>query len=317
MDIESVESTRAVIRFSTAASSVLHRLPAGKGGVHLPAVFEFSKYSGAGNDFVIARADDRSDPIGAELARRVCSRRTGVGVDGLILVYLRPDGIRVRFFNPDGSEFSTCGNGSRCAARFASDEGLGDPAGFVLETPAGEIGARVDGDRVSLDYHIDVGLRGPIEVPGTEGPMDSWLVQIGVPHLVVPFDRMPEGPIEELCRPLRRLDWLGPAGANVNLVSLDDVTSGTVRTFERGVEGETLACGSGSMASVIALRAAGLAGPRLSLRVRGGNELEIEILDLRPPDGSVRDVRLSGPAVKLFEGSFPDTILAGEPDPRR
>ena len=285
-------------------------MPGGTGGVHVRSVFEFSKYSGAGNDFVIARADDRSDPIGAELARRVCARRTGVGVDGLILVYLRPDGIRVRFFNPDGAEFSTCGNGSRCAARFASDEGLGDPAGFVLETPAGEIDARVDGDQVSLDYHIDVSLRGPIEVAGPSGPADSWLVQIGVPHLVLPLDRMPDGPIEELCRPLRRLDALGPSGANVNLVSLSDTSTGTVRTFERGVEAETLACGSGSMASVFTLRASGRAGPRVSLRVSGGDELEIELLDLRPPDGTMRDVRLSGPAVKLFEGTFPDTILA-------
>ena len=207
------------------------RLPIGTGGVHVRAVFEFSKYSGAGNDFVIARADDRSDPIGAELARRVCSRRTGVGVDGLILVYLRPDGIRVRFFNPDGSEFSTCGNGSRCAARFASDEGLGDPAGFVLETPAGEIDARVDGDRVALDYHIDVSLQGPMEVAGPTGPVESWLVQIGVPHLVVPLGRIPDGPIDVFCKPLRRLKALGPAGANVNLVSLIFTSSGAVRTF--------------------------------------------------------------------------------------
>ena len=285
-------------------------MPIGTGVVHVPAVFEFSKYSGAGNDFVIARADNRSDPIGAELARRVCSRRTGVGVDGLILVYLRPEGIRVRFFNPDGSEFSTCGNGSRCAARFASDEGLADPAGFVLQTAAGEIDARVDRNWVSLDYHIDVSLRGPIEVSGPEGPVHGWLVRIGVPHLVLPMGRMPEGPIEEFCRPIRRLAVLGPAGANVNLVSLDDASTGTVRTFERGVEAETLACGSGSMASAFALHAAGLAGSRLSLRVRGGDELDIEILDLSSPDGTERDVRLSGPAVKLFEGTFPDTILA-------
>ena len=272
-------------------------------------MFDFSKYSGAGNDFVIARADDRSDSIGAELARRVCSRRTGVGVDGLILVYLRPDGIRVRFFNPDGSEFSTCGNGSRCAARFASDEGLGDPAGFVLETPAGEIHTRVDGDRVSLDYRIEVSLNGPIGVVGPEGPIESWLVRIGVPHLVLPLDRMPEGPIEELCRPLRRLDVLGPAGANVNLVSLSDMSSGAVRTFERGVEAETLACGRGSMASVFALRASGKAEPRVSLRVSGGETLDIEILDPAPPDGTEREVRLSGPSVKLFEGTFPERIL--------
>jgi diaminopimelate epimerase len=285
-------------------------LQIGPDRVHVRAVFEFSKYSGAGNDFVVARGDARSDPIGPELARRVCSRRTGVGVDGLILVYLRPGGIRVRFFNPDGSEFSTCGNGSRCAARFASDEGLGDPDGFVLETPAGEIDARVEGNRVSLDYHIDVSLHGPIEVAGPSGPVESWLVQIGVPHLVLPLDRLPEGPIDALCRPLRRLDALGPAGANVNLVSLDDISTGAVRTFERGVEAETLACGSGSMASVFALRASGKAGPRVSLRVSGGDVLEIEVLDLSPPDGTMRDVRLSGPAVKLFEGTFPATILA-------
>ncbi len=284
-------------------------MPTGTSAFHVPAVFEFTKYTGAGNDFVIARADDRSDALGAELARRVCARRTGVGVDGLILVYLRHDGIRVRFFNPDGSEFSTCGNGSRCAARFASDEGLGAPGGFVLETPAGEIDARVDGDRVSLDYHIDVGIDGPFDVAGPGGPVGAWLVSIGVPHLVLPLDVMPDGPIEALCRPLRSLDLLGPAGANVNLVTLDDEDSGVIRTFERGVEGETLACGSGSMASVFALRAAGLADRRVSLRVRGGDYLSIDILDPLPPDGGVRDVRLTGPAMKLFEGAFPDAIL--------
>lgn len=307
---ESAEWFRVLIVQSTAATDRPPEcLPTGTDGLHVPVVFDFAKYTGAGNDFVVARADDRSDAMGADLARRVCARRTGVGVDGLILVYLRPDGIRVRFFNPDGSEFSTCGNGSRCAARFASDEGLGDSDGFVLETPAGEIDARVDGDQVALDYHIEVGVRGPIQVPGPGGQVDSWNVNIGVPHLVLPLDAMPGGPIEEICRPLRHLDVLGPAGANVNLVALEDEGSGAVRTFERGVEGETLACGSGCMASVFALRAAGLAGPRLSLRVRGGDDLSIEILDPRPPDGSVRGVRLSGPAVKLFEGSFPDSVL--------
>ena len=284
-------------------------MPTGSAVFHVPAVFDFAKYSGAGNDFVIARADVRSDAIGADLAKRVCARRTGVGVDGLILVYLRPDGVRVRFFNPDGSEFSTCGNGSRCAARFASDEGLGAPEGFVLETPAGEIGARVDGDRVSLDYHIGVGITGPFDVAGPDGPVGAWLVNIGVPHLVLPLDVMPDGPIESLCRPLRKLDILGPEGANVNLVTLGDESSGEIRTFERGVEGETLACGSGSMASVFALRAAGQTERQVSLRVRGGDLLSIEILDPLPPDGSVRDVRLTGPAVKLFEGSFPDAIF--------
>ena len=272
-------------------------------------MFEFAKYTGAGNDFVVAMADERSDRCGAELARRVCDRRSGVGTDGLILVYRRSGGVRVRFFNPDGSEFSTCGNGSRCAARFASDEGLGDPAGFVVETPAGEIRSTVSGDSVSLDYRIDVSLRGPFEVDIPEGPTGAWLVRIGVPHLVLPLKRLPDGPIEEICRPLRRLEPLGPDGANVNLVALNDRRSGAVRTFERGVEAETLACGSGSMASVFALRAAGESEARVTLQVRSGEELEIEILDPRAPDGSPRDVRLTGPAIRLFEGSFPDSVF--------
>jgi diaminopimelate epimerase len=272
-------------------------------------MFEFAKYTGAGNDFVVARADDRSDPIGGELARRVSSRRTGVGTDGLILVYPRPAGIRVRFFNPDGSEFSTCGNGSRCAAKFAADEGLGDPDGFVLETPAGEIEARVSGEQVSLDYRIDVDLHGPFDVAGPGEMTAAWLVQIGVPHLVLPLHGLPDGPIEEICRPLRQLESLGPDGANVNLVALDDDRSGAIRTFERGVEGETLACGSGSMAAVFALRSAGRAGPEVRLRVRSGEELDIAILDSRPPDGGPREVRLSGPAVRLFEGSFAESVL--------
>ena len=272
-------------------------------------MFEFAKYTGAGNDFVVAMADERSDRCGAELARRVCDRRSGVGTDGLILVYRRSGGIRVRFFNPDGSEFSTCGNGSRCAARFASDQGLGDPAGFVVETPAGEIRSTVTGDSVSLDYRIDVALRGPFEVEFPGGPTSAWLVRIGVPHLVLPLDRLPDGPIEEICRPLRRLEPLGPDGANVNLVALSDRRSGAVRTFERGVEAETLACGSGSMASVFALRAAGESEAKVTLQVRSRDELEIEILDPRDPDGSPRDVRLSGPAIRLFEGSFPDSVF--------
>ena len=273
-------------------------------------MFEFSKYTGAGNDYVVARADERADADGPELARRVSSRRTGVGTDGLILVYRRPGGVRVRFFNPDGSEFSTCGNGSRCAARFAVDEGLADPDGFVLETPAGEIGARVENDRVALDYRIEVEMRGPMTVEGPAGPTDSWLIRIGVPHPVLPLALLPDGAIEDICRPLRSLESLGPEGANVNLVCLTDPATGAIRTFERGVEAETLACGSGSMASAFALLASGSGGDHVTLRVRGGDELEIRVGDTRPPDGSQREVRLSGPAVRLFEGRFRDSIFA-------
>jgi diaminopimelate epimerase len=227
-------------------------------------------------------------------------------VDGLILVAPRQGGVRVRFFNPDGSEFSTCGNGSRCAARFAVDRGLAGPGEFVLETSAGEIGAHAEGPIVRLEYTLPVSLRGPIALPEPSPAPEGWLVRIGVPHLVVPLDQLPEGPIELICAPLRRLPALGPGGANVNLVRMDGPADGEIRTFERGVEGETLACGSGSMAAIVALRAAGLSGPHVRLRVRGGDTLEISLLDDRPPDGSSFRVRLAGPAERLFEGAFTD-----------
>jgi diaminopimelate epimerase len=133
--------------------------------------------------------------------------------------------------------------------------------------------------------------------------VEGWLVSIGVPHFVVPLDRRPEGSIEDVCRRIRHDPALGPEGANVNLVCLDSPGRGSIRTFERGVEGETLACGSGAMASVFALRAAGLCERDLELRVMGGCDLNIRVPDEPHPDGDYR-LNLAGPARHLFDGRF-------------
>jgi diaminopimelate epimerase len=268
----------------------------------------FSKYNGAGNDFVVAIPDSHLDQNGSAAALRYCSRRDGVGVDGLILVYpdTRPDTVRVRFFNPDGSEFSTCGNGSRCAARFAAHQGLVGEGEFTLVTSAGPIRASVVDDRVSLEYQLPITRRGPITVAGPNGPADGWLIEFGVPHFVVPLQRLPDGPIDSLCSAIRSDPQLGPEGANVNLVAMVTPESGAIRTFERGVEGETQACGSGSMATVIALRAEGRAGRSVDLDVQGGETLHIELMDEPVFDGSSVRVQLVGPAVRVFEGELPD-----------
>ncbi|MEE8488037.1 MAG: diaminopimelate epimerase [Gemmatimonadota bacterium] len=269
----------------------------------------FSKYTGAGNDFVVAVPGPHLDRNGAAAARQYCSRRQGVGVDGLILVY--PDGhqntVRVRFFNPDGSEFSTCGNGSRCAASFAVQQGLVGPGTFTLSTSAGPIEALVDGDRVSLEYRLPACRRGPIRVTGPNGPADGWLIDFGVPHFVLPLDQLPEGSIDAVCSAIRQDPQLGPDGANVNLVEMRSRKSGVIRTYERGVEGETQACGSGSMATAIAVWAAGDADRCVNLDVRGGETLRIELVDEPVFDGTPIRVRLAGSAVCLFEGTFPDT----------
>jgi len=267
-----------------------------------------SKYTGAGNDFVVAVPDPHLDKNGPAAARQYCSRREGVGVDGLILVYPdnQQDVVRVRFFNPDGSEFSTCGNGSRCAARFAAHQGLVGEGDFTLVTSAGPITASVVDDRVSLEYQLPTTRRGPITVAGPNGLADGWLIEFGVPHFVVPLQRLPDGPIDSLCSAIRSDPQLGPEGANVNLVAMVTPESGAIRTFERGVEGETQACGSGSMATVIALWAEGTAGRSVDLDVQGGETLHIELVDEPVFDGSPVRVQLVGPAVRVFEGELPD-----------
>jgi diaminopimelate epimerase len=271
----------------------------------------FTKYSGAGNDFVVTVPGDEVDENGPEAARLLCSRREGVGVDGLILVYPTDDPGRldVRFFNPDGSEFSTCGNGTRCAARFAADKGLVGDGPFTLVTSAGPIVAEVDESGVTLEYLIPAGRRGPITVVGPNGPADGWLMDFGVPHFVLPLPQLPDGEIDTVCGAIRNDPQLGPEGANVNLIAMRSPGAGAVRTFERGVEGETLACGSGSMASVIAMWADGRSARSVSIDVQGGAQLRIDLVDEPVFDGTPIRVRLSGPASRLFDGEFGDLRL--------
>lgn len=260
----------------------------------------FSKYSGAGNDFVIVRAEEVGLDDASRLARRICSREIGVGVDGLILIRsLSDELVRLRFLNPDGSEFGTCGNGSRCAARYAHERGLVPEREFGLVTDDGEIGAIVEPGVVSLDFRLDARVDREVEVDLCGDPRAGWLVQMGTPHLVIPVEAHPEE-FEDACRPLRAHESLGPEGANVDLVHLTGPDSVDIRTFERGVEGETLACGSGAMATTLALREAGLAGDRLSLRTRSGEILAVELMS----DGAT--IRLTGPTRHIFEGVYPD-----------
>ena len=259
----------------------------------------FAKYTGAGNDFVVVRAEEVGLVDAGWLARRVCPRATGVGVDGLVLVRsLDEDLVRVRFLNPDGSEFGTCGNGSRCAARYAAERGLAGPE-HVLVTDDGEILARVREHAVALDYALDAEIEKSVEAPVEGRPREGWLVRMGTPHLVIPVETLEIEDFEEVCRPLRAWEALGPAGANVHLV---EVTGDglAVRTFERGVEGETLACGSGCMATVFALGAADRVPPGpVDIRTRSGHVLTVEFL-------AAERIRLTGPAAHIFDGVFPD-----------
>lgn len=261
----------------------------------------FSKYTGAGNDFVLVRAEEVGLDDASDLSRRICPRDAGVGVDGLILIRsLSDDHVRLRFFNPDGSEFGTCGNGSRCAARYAVERGLVPESELTLVTDDGEIEAHVEGERVALDFGFAAVLDREIRVDIGGESRAGWLVQIGTPHLVVALDSVEVADFDSVCRRIRSHPDLGAEGANVDLVAATGTDSVSIRTFERGVEGETLACGSGAMATALALRAAGLSDERLTLETRGGDALTVELLD------ELSVIRLSGPARHVFDGVYPD-----------
>lgn len=271
----------------------------------------FCKMSGAGNDFILVNASSaEASPDFAAVALALCRRRTSVGADGLITVQPSQRGdahVLVRFYNPDGQETETCGNGTRCAARFATLEGLA-PAEMLIETAAGDIEAWVAGPTVTLRYRPEPSLTPDLQVSGAAGQLIGHLVWLGVPHLVVPVERLPDAAIETICRPLRHAPELGEAGANVNLVEVVDPHRIRIRTFERGVEGETLACGSGSLSASVALAAAGQLESPVSVETRSGDLLTVRFQ--RRADDGFHALELEGPAHVIYRGELSGSDLS-------
>ena len=224
----------------------------------MSAGLRFTKMSGAGNDFVVldSEAWDSVPQDRAAWVRAVCRRGLSVGADG-VLVVLREGGGRVRvvFFNPDGGE-AFCGNGSRCAARFAHLHRIASGPDMTLRTAVGDVPAIVTGDHVRLTLPPPEDLGAITLAVGAESYRGRW-VNAGVPHVVIPVSGLAGYAIERLGPALRRHDKLGPEGANVDLVESDSAGRVHVRTWERGVENETLACGTGAVAVAMAARIAG------------------------------------------------------------
>ncbi len=257
-------------------------------------VLRFSKMEGAGNDFILLNgAALEVVPDLSALAAAVCARRTSVGADGLILV--EP-------VSACGADVRVRGNGTRCAARFAALEKLTSDE-MVIDTLGGHIAARVSGATVTLRYSAEPTVELDAAVTGPQGPRSGHRVEIGNSHFVIQLERLPEGPIESECRPLRHAPELDPAGANVHLVEVVDDHAIRIRSYERGVEAETLACGSGSMSSAVALCAAGHVTSPIAVETRSGDVLTIRFE--RRDDGGFTLLELEGPARPIFTGHVP------------
>jgi len=255
--------------------------------------------SGAGNDFLVVgpRAAEKLDEDRSGWVRRVCARGLSLGTDGVLFV--EPFGenrIAVRFVNPDGSA-AFCGNGSRCAARYAYLEGLAGSR-MVLSTDAGEIPAEVRGDRVRLELPppIDHGER---EADCGEISLRGQFVTVGIPHFVLFVEDPDAAPLERWGPVLRRHPIFGEPGTNVNLAKSDGARV-HLRTWERGVERETLCCGSGAVATAFVARLRG-AGERLDVYPRAGIPVRVELPG--PAEVPERAI-LEGEARVLFRGDI-------------
>jgi len=268
----------------------------------------FTKMEGAGNDFILINgANAHLVPDLGALARFVCARRRSVGADGLITVQPseREDAdVRIRFWNPDGEEVDTCGNGTRCAARYAIAEELAGDS-MLIETAGSDIAARVTDDTVSLTFEVEPKLTLDLTVTAAGISQKGHHVDIGNAHFVILEDELPQGPIEPRCRPLRFAPELGPEGANIHLVEISDRHHARIRSYERGVEAETLACGSGSTSSAVALCAAGLMDSPVAMLTRSGDVLTIRFQ--RGSEGRFSQLELEGPARFIYQGELSGT----------
>jgi diaminopimelate epimerase len=273
------------------------------------AGLNFAKMNGTGNDFILV--DNRQNLVPQEvmslLARAVCARGRSVGADGLILLRgsdrvdkgLGKVDFTWDFYNADGSSAEMCGNGGRCAARFAHDQGLAGDS-MVFDTLAGPIRAWVDGAMVKLEMVRPNGaFQGlELEVAGQTVLLEG--VNTGVPHAVLRVDDIEAAPVRELGRLLRFHEHFAPAGSNVNFAALAGGEL-MVRTYERGVEDETLACGTGAVAAALtAGRGLGLASP-VTVRVRSGETLKVYF---NSSDMEPREVFLEGEARYAYRGTL-------------
>lgn len=266
---------------------------------HIP----FYKMHGGGNDFVLIDHRARFIPEAEQprFARRVCHRQLGVGADGLILIEDSATAdFRWRFYNADGSEPEMCGNGGRCAARFAVLHGIA-PENLAFETLAGLIHAEVRGRRVKLDLPGVGDFSLHQTIPLDEATVTGHFVRVGVPHLVVPVDDLEAAPVTDWGRLLRFHPMFQPAGTNVNFVSFTGPQSLAIRTYERGVEDETLACGTGSVAAALVGACLGKLASPVAVHTRGGEILNVYF---KPQAGACSEVYLEGDALVVYQGDL-------------
>lgn len=266
-------------------------------------VVNFTKMSGAGNDFIMIDNRAQSLQLSSAQVAALCDRHRGVGADGVIVLKPCASGKADwawDFYNSDGSEAEMCGNGSRCFGRFVRRL-TGIDKGFTFETRAGLVTARFKGDSVSVTLMAPKDLRLNQMISLSIGPTTIHSLNTGVPHAVLFVPKADGAMVQNLGSEIRFHNFFAPRGTNVNFVQLSGGNGIRVRTYERGVEDETLACGTGVTASaLIASELHQLQSP-VTVEVIGGKQLQVSF---EKNGGQFTNVALSGPADFVFEGQI-------------
>lgn len=271
----------------------------------MPQQLTFHKMEASGNDFIVV--DNRLKLVkdATAFAKKICVPHTGVGADGLLLLESsRKADFKMRIVNSDGSEAEACGNGFRCIALYAHTM-LKLPTQFKFESLAGLIEARIQKNNVKVKMVKPTGYKeGQIEV--LQNRLHYFFLNTGVPHVVIFVQGLRKVDVQELGRAIRNHASFKPKGTNVNFVEVTGKKSIHVRTYERGVEQETLACGTGSTAAAIVSALMGYTTAPVSVKTSGG---ELLTIDFKIAGKDVKSAYLEGEARFVYEGKLMETIF--------
>ena len=267
-------------------------------------LLHFYKMNGAGNDFIIVDNRDLKSSLDTETIEALCDRHRGIGADGLLAVEPAQNGAdyRFRYYNADGGEAEMCGNGARCFGRFTAH--LSDEAAekVTFETIAGTLTAEMVGDdvRIAMSEPKDLRLNLSTTISGLDAELH--FVNTGVPHVVVFVDDLDDLDVFTHGRDIREHEDFAPAGTNANFAKILEANHIAIRTYERGVEDETLACGTGMVASALIHHLLTGAPSPIKVDVEGGDTLEIGFE--KTGEKTFKNVTLTGPADFVFEGEI-------------
>lgn len=265
----------------------------------------FMKLSGAGNDFVIInnlnKTLDSNDSTFDNFVTQVCQRRMSVGADGILLVESADDvDFRMRYFNADGGEVETCGNGARCISKFAYLKGIVSEK-MRFQTNAGIYESEIVGDNVKVGMSDPEDIRINVPLRLKDGIHNVGFANSGVPHVVFFVDDLDNTDVFDLGQQTRYHKNYEPAGTNANFIRIHSSQQIDIRTYERGVEDETLACGTGSIASAVVSATLGKVKSPVSVKTASGIILKIHF-DLE--DNQPKNVYLEGDARVIFAGEL-------------